>query len=80
MSTQPSAIFFKTIEQTIDEHRMINSKDAVLIAVSGGPDSVALVLFFLASQKKHDITIGIAHVNHMLRGDESIRDEYFVRK
>lgn len=72
--------FITAIAKTIADFNMIDSEDAVLVAVSGGPDSVGLVLSLLALQKKYMMKIGIAHLNHMLRGEESIRDQSFVKE
>lgn len=49
----------------------------LLVAVSGGPDSVALMIA-LAEWKDRPFSFGVAHVNHRLRGDESDRDAAFV--
>jgi tRNA(Ile)-lysidine synthase len=49
-----------------------------VVAVSGGPDSVALLRALLAVRGGHGLTI--AHLNHALRGAESNEDEAFVRK
>jgi tRNA(Ile)-lysidine synthase len=72
--------FMENITNTIFDYNMIDQKDTVLAAVSGGPDSVAMVLSLLALKEKYAIKIGIAHLNHMLRGEESFRDEAFVKK
>lgn len=80
--TDPTTIkndFIKRIAKTIGDFNMIDSEDAVLVAVSGGPDSISLVLSLLALQKKYTIKIGIAHLNHLLRGNESTRDQSFVK-
>ena len=80
--TDPTTIkndFINAIAKAIADFNMIDSEDAVLVAVSGGPDSVSLVLSLLALQKKYRIKIGITHLNHMLRGEESIRDQSFVK-
>jgi len=72
--------FIQTIAKTIEDFGMLENKDTVLVAVSGGPDSVALVLSLLALKEKYTIKTGIAHLNHMLRGEESLRDEAFVKE
>lgn len=51
--------------------------EAVLLAVSGGVDSMVMAGLFLESRRRHDITL--AHCNFHLRGDESDSDEAFVR-
>ncbi|MBU8911067.1 MAG: tRNA lysidine(34) synthetase TilS [Desulfobacterales bacterium] len=72
--------FIKTIAKTISDFDMLENKDTILVAVSGGPDSVALVLSLLALKEKYTIKAGIAHLNHMLRGEESLRDKTFVKE
>jgi tRNA(Ile)-lysidine synthase len=51
----------------------------VLVALSGGPDSVALLRALLELRDALGIRIAAAHLNHGIRGDESDRDEAFVR-
>lgn len=58
---------------------MLNAHDKVLAAVSGGPDSIAMVLGLMALKNKYQITVGIAHLNHVLRKNEANKDEAFVR-
>lgn len=50
---------------------------AMVVAVSGGPDSVALLRALVAL--RHEDELVIVHVNHQLRGAESDADEEFVR-
>ncbi len=53
---------------------------SVLVAVSGGSDSIALLRLFGLYQAELKLkTVGVIHVNHCLRGDESDLDEQFVR-
>ncbi|WP_443936553.1 tRNA lysidine(34) synthetase TilS [Pedobacter sp. MW01-1-1] len=54
---------------------LLQSGDRILLAVSGGKDSVLMVYLFQAV----GIDFGIAHCNFQLRADESQRDENFVR-
>ncbi|GAC1401277.1 MAG: tRNA lysidine(34) synthetase TilS [Chloroflexota bacterium] len=59
----------------------IPSHSRLLIAVSGGPDSIALldVLYRLSRQSNHHWVLMVGHINHGLRGTESDVDEAFVR-
>ena len=66
------------IKHTISEHQMLCQGDSVLIAVSGGPDSVALLDGLSTLSKDFRFNLSIAHVNHCLRGENSDRDEEFV--
>ncbi len=63
------------LKRYIDEKGLLTSSDRVLVAVSGGLDS--MVLLHLLS--KLDLNIAVAHCNFQLRGDESDQDEGFVR-
>ena len=67
-----------TVRQTISEHRMVTREDAVLVAVSGGPDSVALAHIMLTLAAEYSLHLAIAHLNHGLRGADSERDAEFV--
>ena len=58
---------------------MILPGDRVICAVSGGADSVALLFGLYLLKEKVGITLSAAHFNHGLRGEESDRDEAFVR-
>ena len=68
----------RTVEHTLDTRRMVEAGEAVLIGVSGGPDSVALVHILLALAPKFSFRVAMAHLNHGLRQNESERDEAFV--
>ncbi len=58
---------------------MVQPGDRVIAAVSGGADSVALLWALYLLKDKLEITLEAAHFNHHLRGEESQRDEDFVR-
>ncbi len=60
-------------------NRMIQPGDRVTVALSGGADSVALTFGLYLLKEELDITLEAAHFNHHLRGEESHRDEAFVR-
>ncbi len=63
----------------IREQEMIQPGDCVICAVSGGADSVALLFAFYLLKEKLEIRLEAAHFNHHLRGEESQRDEAFVK-
>ncbi len=63
----------------IREQEMIHPGDTVICAVSGGADSVALLFALYLIKEKLEIHLEAAHFNHHLRGEESNRDETFVR-
>ncbi len=58
---------------------MVQPGDTVTCAVSGGADSVALLFALYLLREKLQIQLRAAHFNHHLRGEESQRDEDFVR-
>ena len=64
----------------ISQYKMIQPGDYVICAVSGGADSVALLFAMFLLRKKLRISLAAAHFNHQLRGEESQRDEEFVRQ
>lgn len=61
-------------------YEMLSAGDRVYCAVSGGADSMALLWGLYLLREKLGITLLAAHFNHGLRGEESQRDEDFVRE
>ncbi|MBQ9742918.1 MAG: tRNA lysidine(34) synthetase TilS [Ruminococcus sp.] len=70
----------KIVLKTISDHKLLSPSDKVIVALSGGADSVSLLYVLLSLREELGISIMAAHVNHRLRGEESDRDERFVRK
>ncbi len=63
----------------ISETHMIYAGDKVLLALSGGADSVAMAHIMLTLSEETGFSVCAAHLNHCLRGEESDYDELFVR-
>ncbi len=66
------------VEETIQKFNMLKCNDRVIVAVSGGPDSVALVHLLSRLKKKWRLYLHLAHLNHMIRKDEADADSVFV--
>jgi tRNA(Ile)-lysidine synthase len=64
--------------QAIQRSGLIREGDHVGVAVSGGADSLALLLLLIAVKKKMGITLCVLHFNHKLRGSAADADEKFV--
>ena len=71
--------FAAKIKRHIDEHHLLQKGDKVLIALSGGADSVVLLHVLNSLKEELDITLYAAHFNHGIRGEEADRDERFCK-
>jgi len=70
-------------ERLIAAHELVPREGSLVVGVSGGPDSVALLDFLVAYRARHVIPQGgliAGHVNHGLRGEESEADAAFVEE
>ena len=68
----------RTVRETIARYEMFAPGDSVLVAVSGGPDSVALIHILNTIAREYSLQLAVAHLNHCLRERESDRDAEFV--
>ncbi len=62
----------------IETNRLIEKGERVLVAFSGGPDSVFALHFLKKFQKKYSIELAAVHFNHGLRGMEADEDQKFA--
>lgn len=72
--------FLSSVEKTVSRYNMLSTGDTVIIALSGGADSVSLLHALNSLKEKYSLDLKAAHMNHNLRGDEALRDENFCRK
>ncbi|MBN1354500.1 MAG: tRNA lysidine(34) synthetase TilS [Candidatus Omnitrophica bacterium] len=70
----------RKILDTIDYYGMLRTGSKVLVAVSGGADSVFLAYVLNRLKRKLGIKLYLAHLDHGIRGAESRRDALFVKK
>ncbi|WP_256205695.1 threonine/serine exporter family protein, partial [Calditerricola satsumensis] len=66
------------VRETIRRYRLLERGDGVVIGVSGGPDSMALLHVLLALRDEYDLSLTAVHVHHQLRGAEADADAAFV--
>jgi tRNA(Ile)-lysidine synthase len=67
-----------TIQETIRKYSLLTSGDRVVVAVSGGPDSVCLLDVLQTFTKQLQLSLHVAHLDHMFRGEESAAEARFV--
>ncbi|WP_421946153.1 tRNA lysidine(34) synthetase TilS [Pedobacter sp.] len=65
----------KQFQDFIEQHQLFTNGNKILLAVSGGKDSVLMLHLF----KALGVNVGVAHCNFNLRADEATRDEHFVK-
>lgn len=65
-------------QKTVDQHGMFRAEGMVIVAVSGGPDSVALLHLLCEIKADYSLNLCVAHFDHGLRGRESAEDAIFV--
>ncbi|MDZ7765030.1 MAG: tRNA lysidine(34) synthetase TilS [Melioribacteraceae bacterium] len=73
----------KTEEKVIrfvEKHKLIEQNNKLLIGLSGGPDSVFALYFFNKFSKRFKINLSVVHINHLIRGEDSDKDEDFSKK
>ena len=70
----------KLVEDTIKKYDMVSSGDTILVGVSGGADSLFLLLILLELKDKLGSTIKVCNIDHALRGKESAKEAKYVRE
>jgi len=71
-------MIMQTVEATIEKFKLLDKNDRVIVGISGGPDSVALVYLLNKLKKKWKLHLHLAHLNHMIRKNEADQDSLFV--
>jgi tRNA(Ile)-lysidine synthase len=74
------AVLPQQVRNFIQRHNLIRPGTHVLVAVSGGADSVALLNALHELSRPLKLRLTIAHLNHKIRGKDACNDAFFVRK
>ena len=72
-------MILEKVKAAIEKYNMLCGEDSVTVALSGGADSVCLLHLLVSLKEIYNIKISAIHINHNLRGEESNRDEEFVK-
>ncbi len=75
---EPLSELAREVRDFAHEHALLPRGSTVVVAVSGGPDSVALLHVLRELAPTGDLELVVAHFEHGLRGQESVRDAAFV--
>ena len=76
--TSPGTALIHSVERTISLQRLFRPGDTLVVAISGGADSTAL-LDLLVRLPDYNLNLIVAHLNHCLRGAEADADQEFCR-
>lgn len=80
MARSPAPSLADRVMRTVRRHDLIARGERVVVALSGGPDSVALVHILRELERAGELVLaGTAHLNHQLRGAAADEDEQFCR-
>ncbi len=71
---------YKTVKSYVDEHQMFDGATGVVAGVSGGADSVCLLLTLAKMSRCEGFFLGVVHVEHGIRGSESLADADFTEE
>ncbi len=70
----------KSALETVKKYDMLRHGDVVVVGVSGGADSVALLMTLCGLREELALTLYAVHVNHSIRGDDADSDQHFVEE
>ena len=81
MNNNLTSSIIKEVQNTLQQYNAFEcNNQKLVVAVSGGPDSICLLDILNKLTKVHQFQINVLHINHLLRGKESDLDEMYVKE
>ena len=65
------------VVKTIEENKLLESGDTVLVALSGGPDSVALLHVLVKLRRRYKLQLSAVYINHQIRPKAALKEDKF---
>lgn len=78
-SSMWGALVLEKTWRAICSQQLFDTGDKVILAVSGGADSMAMLHIIFALRERLGLSLHVAHLNHMMRGEAAFEDALFVR-
>jgi len=70
----------KQVQRTIEDHDLLEPGEALVVGVSGGPDSLCLLHLLLSLRQEYELRLHVAHLHHGARGAAADADAEFVKR
>lgn len=70
----------ETVAETIAEFELLKHRESVLVALSGGPDSVALLHLLYGLRRQYQLTLDAVYINHNIRKQAARKEEKFCQR
>src|SRR5574341_1810184 len=68
------------VQETVEKHKLLNSGDHVLVALSGGPDSVLLLHLLVKIKRKWRLSLEAVYINHQIRPRSANKEAKFCQE
>ena len=65
------------VKETVEREKLIEKNDRILVALSGGADSLCLLDILIRLKDEYNLTLYAAHLDHMIRGADALRDALY---
>ena len=65
------------VKESIEREKLIEKNDKILVALSGGADSLCLLDILIRLKEEYNLTLYAAHLDHMIRGADAVRDALY---